>query len=89
MGVYCISLTPSWNSAMPIICKYMGRQSCQLCTVYLLCGLVGYHLRSWDQNLINWNLLPFYVVYDYNPHDPLDLALIHDLKWVNAKAQRI
>lgn len=60
---------------------------------------MGDHLKSWDQRLfqaefaynhstnksIGFN--PFYVIYGYNLHAPLDLAPVTDVKQVSAKVE--
>lgn len=65
----------------------------------LLRSLVCDCLKSWDQKLFqaeftyNWStnqstsFTPLFIVYGTNPRSPLDLALVPNLKRVNAKAE--
>lgn len=62
-------------------------------------SLVGDHLKSWDHKLFqaefaynrstnrSTGFSPFFIAYETNPHVPLDLALVPNLKRANAKAE--
>lgn len=65
----------------------------------LLRSLVEDHLKSWDQKLSqaeftfnhsvnrNTGVSPFQIVYGFNPHTPVDLAPVPNLKRINGKAE--